>query len=414
VVAAAVAAGLTLALYQPGNTTVTLQVPGSNAVPHPAAATRSLATSGNRLDAVNKVEAGLVIINTQLTYNSEAAAGTGMIINKNGLILTNNHVIREATRISATVALTGKTYQARVVGYDKVHDVGLIQLEGAPALRTVPIGNSATVRSGDPVVALGNAQGQGGITLAGGRITALNQSITASDSGANPETLHGMLRTDAHIQPGDSGGPLVGAGGGVIGMDTAGNAGTFGLQQGRVTGFAIPINTALGIARQIAGGHANSTVTVGYPPFIGVFIAPGSSSNPQRQEGQGGSQGKSPFPGFPNFPGFPGSSGNTGSAQPSAPHCSASQASVATPSKIAPVNRGTLVEGTICGSPADAVGLTSGSVITSVNGQSVGAPRTLGAALAKYHPGETISIAWVSPSGQHHASNVRLTAGPPQ
>jgi S1-C subfamily serine protease len=95
--------------------------------------------------------------NTTLQYNSEAAAGTGMVINAGGLVLTNNHVIEDSTAIRATVAATGKTYQARVIGYDKTGDIALIRLLGASGLATVPIGNSSSVKAGETVVALGNA-----------------------------------------------------------------------------------------------------------------------------------------------------------------------------------------------------------------------------------------------------------------
>ena len=112
---------------------------------------------------VSKVQPGLVIINTTLQYSNETAAGTGMVINPGGLVLTNNHVIEGSTKITATVAATGRTYPATVIGYDKTGDIALIRLTGANGLRTIPVGNSATVTSGTQVVALGNAQGQGGV-----------------------------------------------------------------------------------------------------------------------------------------------------------------------------------------------------------------------------------------------------------
>ena len=96
------------------------------------------------------------------------------------------------------------------------------------------------------------------------------------------ETLHGMLQTDAGIVSGDSGGPLVNASGQVIGMDTAGNNVRFPDQQS-AAGFAIPINTALSVAREIAAGHASSMITIGYPPFIGIYVGAGTSSDPQQQ-----------------------------------------------------------------------------------------------------------------------------------
>jgi S1-C subfamily serine protease len=146
-------------------------------------------------------------------------------------------------------------------------------------LTTVPIGNSSSVTAGNAVVAMGNAEGQGAITTKPGHVTALNQSITASDEGSSTasETLTGMIQTNADIVPGDSGGPLASSAG-VIGMDTAGNDAN---DQDASTGFAIPINTALSVARQIAGGHASSAITIGYPPFVGIFIGSGSSGSPQ-------------------------------------------------------------------------------------------------------------------------------------
>ena len=175
-------------------------------------------------DIVTKVKPGLVLINTALQYNSEAAAGTGMVINADGLVLTNNHVIDGSTTITATVISTGKTYPARVVGYDRTGDVALIQLQNVSGLTTVPIGNSSSVKAGEAVVALGNAEGRGAIATVAGQVTGLNQTITASDAGssAGAETLHGMIQTSADVVPGDSGGPLASSAG-VIGMDTAGN-----------------------------------------------------------------------------------------------------------------------------------------------------------------------------------------------
>jgi len=122
---------------------------------------------------------------------------------------------------------------------------------------------------------MGNAEGQGQITATAGHITALNQTITASDEAGSTtsETLHGTIQTNADIVPGDSGGPLASSAG-VIGMDTAGNDPG---DQEPAAGFAIPINTALSVARQIAAGHASSVITIGYPPFLGIFIGSGSS-----------------------------------------------------------------------------------------------------------------------------------------
>ena len=230
VLAAGAATGVTLGLdrpVSPASASTAAALPGSSAVPAPAASPAAGGGTGNaEQQVVNKVEPGLVVINTTMQYNGEAGAGTGMVINPSGLVLTNNHVIEDSTKITATVAATGKSYPAAVIGYDKTADIALIQLQGAAGLRTVPVGNSAAVKDGEQVVALGNAEGQGTAIPAAGQVTGTGKSITAADQGgtAATETLHGMIQISAGIVPGDSGGPLSTDAGQVIGMDTAGDS----------------------------------------------------------------------------------------------------------------------------------------------------------------------------------------------
>jgi S1-C subfamily serine protease len=350
-----------------------------------------------------------------------------MVISSGGLLLTNNHVIENATKISATVVSTGRTYAVKVVGYDVTGDVALLQMQDASGLHTIPIGNSSAVKSGDAVVAMGNAEGQSQIVPAAGSITAINQSITASDQGGTvtSESLHGMFETNADIVSGDSGGPLANAAGQVIGMDTAGENGGFNQQQS-TAGFAIPIAKALSVVHQIAAGQASSTIVIGYPPFIGVYVGQGKNSSPQAQAqaqaGAGGTgfggSGNGGFGGSGNggFGGSGNSNGNAGSgssASGGSQGCYNSDATLTVPSTIAPVSSGTLVIGTICGSPAAAAGLTAGSVITSVNGQTIGGPQSMLTIMSKYKPGTTVSLTWVTPSGQRKTGNMTLTAGPP-
>jgi S1-C subfamily serine protease len=415
VLAAAVGVGATLALNQPASNSsanATPSLPGAGAVPGPGSSQGSSGSSGSASEqnVINKVQPGMVLINSSLQYSSEAGAGTGMVINSDGLVLTNNHVIEGSTKLSATVVSTGKTYPATVLGYSKTGDIALIKLTGASGLKTVPLGNSSAVKKGDPVVALGNAQGQGSIVPAAGQITGINQTITASDQGGEitSETLHGMLSTDASIVSGDSGGPLSNASGQVIGMDTAGDSVNVG-EQAPTAGFAIPINTALSVARQIAAGHASSSVSIGYPPFIGIYIAQGNSTNPQQQASQQEQGSGNPFGGAGGN-----GSGNGNGFGGAGPSCYNSNANLQIPQTIAPVNSGTLVDGVICGSPAAAAGLTGGAVITSVNGQAAGSPQHLGGLLGKLKPGDTASITWVSPAGKQTTSSLHLVAGPPQ
>ena len=391
-ITAALAAGLAVVLllvfYSPASGGQGGSSPGSGAAPS------SLNSSQENI--VTQVKPGLVLINTTLQYNSEAAAGTGMVINADGLVLTNNHVIADSTKITATVVATGKTYPATVVGYDTTGDVALIRLQNASGLTTVPVGTSSPAKAGESVVAVGNAEGKGAITATPGQITGLNKTITASDEGGSvtSETLHGMIQTNADIVPGDSGGPLASSAG-VVGMNTAGN--DVSDQQGSATGFAIPISTALSVTRQIAAGQASSTITIGYPPFLGVFVSSGSSSSPQTQAQQQEQQQN-------------GGSGGSGSP----PACYTSNANLTVPSTIAPVRSGTLIDGTICGSPAASAGMTAGAVISAVNGQAVGSPDEFASILTHFRPGDTIAVSWISPSGQPTTSTLHLTDGPPQ
>jgi S1-C subfamily serine protease len=410
--AGALGAGSVVALYHPAsnNTSSAAPAPSSSAlnpgplpssvVPLPSSGGPS--TTPGEQAVVNKVAPGLVIINTTLQYRSETAAATGMVINPDGLVLTNNHVIESSTSITARTA-NGHRYQAKVVGYDVTGDIALIQLQGASGLTTVPTGNSAALKTGDPVVALGNAEGQNAIVPAAGQVTALNQTITAGDQGGtvSQETLHNMIQTNANIVSGDSGGPLANSAGQVIGMDTAGNDGGFGVQQDS-SGYAIPIDTALAVAGQMEQGQASSTVTIGYPPFMGVYIGRGSDSDPQAQAEQQNNANA-------NGNGFGGGFGGNGNQ-----NCYTSNQNLAAPANIANVTSGTLILGTICGGPAMAAGMTAGSVITAVNGQAIGSPDTLTGVVSKFKPGTTIKVTWVSPSGQRSTSNIKLTAGPPQ
>ena len=328
----------------------------------------------------NRVSPGLVDVTSTLGYAGATAMGTGIVLTSNGEVLTNNHVINGATSVSVTDIGNGKTYKATVVGYDASHDIAVLQLSGASGLTTATTGDSSTVQVGDKVVGIGNAGGKGGTpSSVAGTVTALNQSITASDEGSSSsEQLSGLIETNADIQAGDSGGPLVNSHGQVIGVDTAASSGSsdpfggFGgsgdngssgsSQQTTTQAFAIPINTALSIASQIEGGHASSTVHIGTTAFLGVEIA---SSSQQSSFGSSGS-------------------GSSGVA----------------------------IAGVQSGTPADAAGLSAGDAITSVAGQSVSSGTAIQQVLASHHPGDQISIGWTDSNGQSHTATVTLAAGP--
>ncbi|WP_411575977.1 S1C family serine protease [Streptomyces mutabilis] len=191
--------------------------------------------------------------------NGEGGTGTGFVFDKQGHIVTNNHVVAEAVdggKLSATFP-NGRKYEARVVGHAQGYDVAVIKLENAPSdLKPLPLGNSDKVAVGDSTIAIGAPFGLSN-TVTTGIISAKNRPVASSDgSGSSKASYMSALQTDASINPGNSGGPLLDAQGNVIGINSAiqstsnggfgtGQAGSIGL------GFAIPINQAEFVAKQL-------------------------------------------------------------------------------------------------------------------------------------------------------------------
>ena len=402
VLAAGLGAGLTAA-FDTQDAGSSPRSPGLAAsdVPEPHDNAAGSGASSSRLNqaAVEaRVKPGLVDIDATLRYQGETAEGTGMILSPTGLVLTNNHVIDGATSVVVTLVGSRAVYQARVVGYDQTDDVALLQLSGAAGLTSVTFGNSGQVSLGTQVLALGNAGGRGGVTPARGVIDGLNRSVQASDEGSDTtEHLYHMLQTNAGIQQGDSGGVLVNNAGQVIGMITAADTGA-GPAAGTI-GFAIPIDSALAIARQIAAGQASSTVYIGTPGFLGVVLAQSNSPDPRRQAfdeqelERGGRAGR----------GGPG--GNDAA-------CVGPDQQPGVPASIAPVSSGTLILGTLCGGAVAGDGLAPGDVIISVDGHAVSTPDSLTNITARYHPGTVISVTWEAANGTRHTTSVTLGSGP--
>ena len=180
-------------------------------------------------------------------------------------MLTNNHVIDGSTQVTAEIDGKGQTYRVAVLGTDAVNDVALLQLKGGGNFKTVSLGDSAAITVGDPVVAIGNALGLSGPeTVTNGIISATGRSITVGDPNSGlTENLKDMFQSSAAINPGNSGGPLVDSGGRVIGINTAEASGSGSGQSASNVGFAIPINSAMAIARQIQDGRASATIQIG-------------------------------------------------------------------------------------------------------------------------------------------------------
>jgi S1-C subfamily serine protease len=360
-----------------------------------------------------KVDPGVVDIDALIAYSGGTSSeGTGMVISRDGLILTNNHVIDGSNNIHvrAAVAHGGKEYTATVVGYDSTHDVALLKISGAAALKPVSVGNSAQVKLGTPVVALGNAEGQGGPPrAAAGIINSLSKTISPTDESTGAtETLHNMLQTNADVVSGDSGGPLANGAGQVVGMTTA-NASS-SQSASSVLGYAIPINTALTVAHQIAAGQASSSVQIGLPGFLGVLVPESNSSSPSQQAAQQRQQERQSGPDGSGETG-PGNTGPSGSGTGSS-GCVLDNSDTSVPDSIAPASSGALVDGVLCGTPAATAGLVSGDVITSVNGQAVTNPASLTQSVSGLHPGTKVKLGWETTAGRHRTGTVALGEAP--
>jgi S1-C subfamily serine protease len=293
---------------------------------------------------------GVVLINTNLGLQGGAAAGTGMVLTSSGEVLTNNHVIRGATSIRVVIPGTKHAYTAKVVGYDVADDVAILEAAGASHLKTVSTAASARLRVGQAVRAVGNANGNGRLVSARGSITGLRRSITVSDDSGGAESLAGLIETNAALQPGDSGGPLLNASGKVIGMDTAAST---GFVSTAADSYAIPIEKALSVAKQIVAGHATARVHIGATAFLGIQVQGGGAN-------------------------------------------------------------GLVIAGVVPGGPAESAGLQAGDVITSIDGRAITSPRSLTSYLLTKKPGATVTIGYVDLNGQSLTASLALASGPPQ
>ncbi|MGC2801575.1 MAG: Do family serine endopeptidase [Candidatus Acidiferrum sp.] len=239
---------------------------------------------------------------------AERSLGSGVIVDKRGYILTNNHVIENATKIQVQLNNDTTRYTAKVIGADDDTDLAVIKIEVNKDLPIAKLGNSEGVQVGDWVLAIGSPFGLQATVTAG--------IISAKDRNGIGGTAHQFqrfLQTDAAINPGNSGGPLVDLAGQVIGINTAIITGSRGYEG---VGFAVPSTTAIGVYNQLV---ASGRVTRG---SIGVSFHPDLSSNPITLKSLG------------------------------APY-------------------GVAIESVEAGSPAEKAGLKGGDVITSVNGQPV-------------------------------------------
>ena len=297
---------------------------------------------------------GVVLIETTVGEGTRTGtgAGTGMVLSARGLVLTNYHVVEDSSAVSVTVATTGEEYDGEVVGYDQTADVALVQLDvGDTELETVELDDDGTEIE-EAVTAVGNAFGQGSLSVVTGSVLAEEESITAGDRGrSGGEELTGLLQTDAPVVSGYSGGPLFDAQGEVVGINTAASFGrSFASAETTGESYAVPIEDALAIVELIEEGDESGSVTIGPSAYLGISIA-----------------------------------SDAGGAV------------------IADVEAD--------GAAADA-GLAAGDTITEVDGITIGSFDELVATLADYEPGDRVELGWTGPNGGRDSATATLGESP--
>jgi putative serine protease PepD len=302
--------------------------------------TGSSGSSMNIPKLVQKVLPSTVSID--VTGGGTEDEGTGMIISKSGLVVTNNHVIAAAVNggsITVTRSGTTKSISATLVGTNPIDDVALIRIDGVSNLPTVTFGNSNDLEAGDAVVAIGNALGlaAGTPTVTSGIVSALGRTVTAGSTTAT-ETLTNMIQTDAAINPGNSGGPLLDSSGDVIAMNTA-VAGTLSDgENSQNIGFAIPVATIQSLLPTLMAGES----VVNHGAFIGVEI---ESMTPSLQSEYGFS-----------------------------------------------VSSGAVVMSVISGTGAAAAGVKQGDIIVGINKTTVDSAQDVTSVLSSLRPGQIVTL----------------------
>lgn len=225
----------------------------------------------NATDASVEQSLGVVQISTVVDFDAGEAAGTGIVIGASAagggaLVVTNHHVVEGATSIEVTDPVTGETAEAEVLGFDAVKDVAVLRVDSTTL--TVVSTDSSGVDVGDPVVAVGDAGGDGGtLTAAEGTVTALRQQIDITEDDGSVATLRRLIEVDSDIIPGDSGGALLEEDGDMVGMNVAASSGS-----SQIDGYVIPMRRVLKVVDKVLAGD-DDPVTLGYSAFLGVGLS---------------------------------------------------------------------------------------------------------------------------------------------
>jgi S1-C subfamily serine protease len=187
--------------------------------------------------------------------------GSGFLVTKNGMIVTNKHVVEDATAEYVVTTNDGQEHKARILAKDPFNDIALIKIEGN-SFPTLKLGNSDQLKIGQTVIAIGNSLGEFTNTVSRGIVSGLKRNVTAGQNFGQTETLFNIIQTDAAINPGNSGGPLLDISGQVIGVNVAMAAGAENI------GFAIPVSQIKKAVNQV---KENGKISV---PYIGIRYIP--------------------------------------------------------------------------------------------------------------------------------------------
>ncbi|MFN2594658.1 MAG: S1C family serine protease [Actinomycetota bacterium] len=273
--------------------------------------------------------------------STQKAEGSGIVLSKSGLILTNNHVVANATKVTVAFTDGRDSVAGTVVGTDPQHDLALVRVSTSD-LVPITLGHSKDLQLGDAVTALGFPLDLGGPTVTRGIVSGLDRDITvSSETSGGSEHLTGLIQTDAAINPGNSGGPLVDANGNLVGIDTAAASAA----SAENTGFAIAIDDAVPVIKDILNNKPEQRA------WMGVIVQSVDSSSATNL-------------------GLPAST------------------------------QGALVASIVPGSPAAASDLKRGDVIQAVDGKSVTSSQSLTDVLTHFSPGDHVTLDVLRSSGK--------------
>jgi len=311
------------------------------------------------IDTVKKVQSAVVSITVKSEVQSfygpseQDSEGSGFIIDKNGLILTNKHVASSNTSSYIVTTYKGETYDAKLKATDPLNDLAILKIE-AKDLPVLELGDSDDMQIGQRVIAIGNALGEFDNTVTTGVLSAKDRDITASSgNGSSSEELSGLLQTDAAINQGNSGGPLVNILGQVIGINTA------AAQSAENLGFAIPSNMA---KSAIASYQKSGKIS---RPMIGVRYISNSKEIAEQNS-------------LPSSEGVIVYSGNQ------------------------------YLSAVISGSPADKIGLKQYDIIIQIDDKKINAENTLRKILLNYKVGDKIKIKYLR-DGKEKIATLKLS-----